>query len=229
MWSVKLGPEAQPEVVASRVLWALGYHQPPTYYLRSWQLSGGPAGQQSGARFRADLESAKVIGDWSWSENAFIGTQPYHGLIVANILLNSWDWKTSNNKIYRLSDGAQRYVVRDLGASLGKTSPSRLLWFLPIPVRGFGQGSRNNIDDFESQRLIKRVDENDVDFDFHTIYGSVVDLVRPSDVRWTADLLSRVTDAQWEDAFRAADYSPDVRARYIKKIKAKIAEGLAVS
>src|SRR6187401_392210 len=30
-WSVKLGVEAQPEVVVSRVLWALGYHQPPTY------------------------------------------------------------------------------------------------------------------------------------------------------------------------------------------------------
>jgi len=41
--------------------------------------------------------------------------------------------------------------------------------------------------------------------------------------------LSRVTDSQWEDAFRAADYSPEERARYIRKIKAKIAEGLAVS
>jgi hypothetical protein len=68
-----------------------------------------------------------------------------------------------------------------------------------------------------------------VDFDFHTIYDSVVDLVRSSDVRWTAELLSRVTDTQWEDAFRSADYTPEVRARYIKKIKAKIAEGLAVS
>jgi hypothetical protein len=226
---VKLGPEAQPEVVVSRVLWALGYHQPPTYYLSSWQMSGGPGGQQPGARFRADINNAKVIGDWSWSENEFVGTQPYHGLIVANIVLNSWDWKTSNNKIYRLGDGAQRYVVRDLGASLGKTAPSRLLWLLPIPARGFGQGSRNNIEDFESQGFIRRIDENNVDFDFHTIYGSVVDLVRPSDVRWTANLMSRVTDAQWEDAFRAADYSPDIRARYIKKIKAKIAEGLAVS
>src|SRR5689334_12340408 len=28
-WDVKLGPEAQSEVVASRIVWALGYHQPP--------------------------------------------------------------------------------------------------------------------------------------------------------------------------------------------------------
>jgi hypothetical protein len=228
-WSVKLGPEAQPEVVVSRILWALGYHQPPTYYLSSWQMSGGPGGRQGGARFRADSENGKVVGDWSWSDNEFIGTQPYRGLIVANILLNSWDWKTSNNKIYRFSDLTQRYIVRDLGASLGKTTPSRLLWFLPIPARGFGQGTRNDIDGFESQGFIKRADENRVELDFHTIYGSVVDLVRPSDLHWTANLMSRVTDAQWEDAFRSADYGPEVRARYIRKIKAKIAEGLAVS
>jgi hypothetical protein len=228
-WSVKLGPEAQTEVVASRVLWALGYHQPPTYYLPSWQMSGGPGGQQQGARFRADPDGAKVIGDWKWTDNDFIGTQPYHGLITANILLNSWDWKASNNKIYRYADGTQRFVVRDLGASLGKTSPSRLLWFIPVPVRGFGQGSRNDVEGFESQGFIERADESRVEFDFHTIYGSVVDLVRPSDVRWTAELLNRITDAQWEDALSAADYSPDIRARYIRKIKAKIAEGLAVS
>jgi hypothetical protein len=231
IWDVKLGVEAQPEVVASRVLWALGYHQPVTYYVPNWQLSGGPGGQRQGGRFRLESD-AEVIGDWSWGDNDFIGTQPYHGLIVANVLLNSWDWKTSNNKIYRMKNGdspSQRYVVRDLGASLGRTKPSHLLWILPVPVRGFGQGSRNNIDDFEAQGFIKRVDENTVEFDFHTIYGSVLDLVRPSDVRWTADLLNRVTDAQWDDAFRAADYSPDVRQRFIRKIKAKIAEGLAVS
>jgi hypothetical protein len=233
-WSVKLGPEAQTEVVASRVLWALGYHQPPTYYVRGWQLSGGPGGRaiQDGARFRLESDDAEVVGEWSWEDNDFIGTQPYQGLIVANIFINSWDWKTSNNKIYRITkDGTpvNRYVVRDLGASFGRTSPSRLLWILPVRMRGFGQGSRNDIDGFEAQRFIKRFDENTVEFDFHTIYGSVVDLVRPADVKWTVQLLNRVTDAQWDDAFRAADYRPEVRARFVKKIKAKIAEGLAVS
>jgi hypothetical protein len=40
-WRVKLGPEAQPEVVVSRLLWALGYHQPPTYHLANWTLAYG--------------------------------------------------------------------------------------------------------------------------------------------------------------------------------------------
>jgi hypothetical protein len=231
VWDVKLGIEAQSEVVASRVLWAIGYHQPATYYVPAWQLAGGPGGLQQGGRFRLHAPDSEAVGDWSWADNDFIGTQPYHGLIVTNILLNSWDWKTSNNKIYRSTTGASpqhRYVVRDLGASLGKTAASRLLWILPVRVRGFGQGTRNNIEDFESQGFIKRIDEHDVDFDFDSIYGSIVDLVHPASVRWTAEWLSRITDAQWDDAFRAAQYAPDVRQRYSRKIKAKIAEGLAV-
>ena len=230
-WDVKTGIEAQSEVVASRVLWSIGYHQPIVYYVPSWQLTGGPGGRHEGARFRLESPDAEVVGEWSWADNEFLATQPYRGLIAANILINSWDWKTSNNKIYRVAGAspAQRYVVRDLGASFGKTEPSRLLWVLPIPMRGFGQGTRNNIDDFESQRFIEHVDEEEIDFGFHSIYGSVVDLVRPSDVRWMAGLLNRVSDEQWDDAFRAAEYSPDVRARFIRKIKAKIAEGLAVS
>lgn len=36
-WSVKSGPEAQSEVTTSRILWAIGFHQPPT---RAWRLRG---------------------------------------------------------------------------------------------------------------------------------------------------------------------------------------------
>jgi hypothetical protein len=226
-WNVKIGSEAQPEVVASRVLWAMGYHQPNVYYLPAWKLSGGPGGQQPAGRFRIESPDAEVVSDWSWSENPFVGTQPYNGLIVANLVLNSWDWKTSNNKVYRHSDGNHRYVVRDLGASLGKTSfPVLLKWF---PLRGLGQGSRNSIDDFEEQGFIRAVDEQNVDFHYRGIYRHIVDQVRPSDVRWASELLAQISDAQWDDAFRAADYTPEHRTRYIKKIKAKIAEGMAVS
>ena len=70
------------------------------------------------------------MSDWSWYENPFVSTQAFKGLVVANLVLNNWDWKTSNNKVYDVSsaDGSARrvYVVRDLGASLGKTTLSAL-------------------------------------------------------------------------------------------------------
>jgi hypothetical protein len=45
-WSVKLGAEAQSEVVASRILWGVGFHQPSTYYLHEWMLTGAESGPQ---------------------------------------------------------------------------------------------------------------------------------------------------------------------------------------
>src|SRR5437763_149281 len=41
-WSVKLPPEAPTEVVASRILWGVGYHQPPIYYVGRWNATGSP-------------------------------------------------------------------------------------------------------------------------------------------------------------------------------------------
>jgi hypothetical protein len=231
-WSVKLGPEAQTEVVMSRILWALGYHQPPTYYVPRWTLTGAQAGPQEAGRFRPKLPDATVVGEWSWYENDFLNTQAFKGLVVANVLLNNWDWKTSNNKIYEVTapngGGVQRLaIVQDLGASLGKTGyPVLLSW---LPMRGLGQGSRNNLEDFESQGFIKSVDGTKVDFHDRGIHKSLVDTLTVADVVWTCRLLTRLSDEQWHDAFRAAGYDDDHTRRYVAKIKTKIAQGLMVA
>jgi hypothetical protein len=231
-WSVKLGPEAQSEVVASRLLWAIGYHQPPTYYLERWNLTGVESGPQPAGRFRPSLAGHDVVADWSWYENPFVGSRPFGGLIVANLILNSWDWKTSNNKLYRLGEptnGVTRwFVVRDLGASLGGTTyPAILKWFR---LRGFGQGTRNDLATFEAQGFIRGVEDGRrVTFDYRGIYRDVIDTVTPADVRWACTLMARLTDEQWRDAFRAGGYNPDQAARYIAKIKEKVAQGLSLT
>jgi hypothetical protein len=231
VWNVKLGIEAQPEIVASRVLWAIGYHQPPTYLLRHWKLTGAGGGAQTIARFRRQPAGRKVIADWSWSENPFAATRPFKGLVVVNLLLNNWDLKTSNNKIYALTDspndGRRIYVVRDLGASLGKTTfPRFLAW---TPLRKMPQGSRNDIDDFEEQGFIRGVDRDHVKFDYNGVNTRLVNELTVDDVIWTCRLLARVSNRQWNDAFRAAAYPAAERARFIRKVKAKIAQGLGLS
>lgn len=231
-WSVKLGPEAQVEVVVSRILWAIGFHQPPAYYVTEWSLTGQQSGPQQAGRFRPEIKGRQVTGDWSWYENPFVGRREYGGLIVANLIVNNWDWKTSNNKIYQLDapvDGVNRmFVVRDVGASLGRTKyPTLLKWFR---LRGFGQGTRNDIEGFESQGFITDVDsEQRPKFDYRGIYRDVIRTVRLEDVAWTCALMSRLSDQQWRDAFRAGGYSPEQADRFVKKIKAKIAQGLEVA
>ena len=59
VWSVKLGPESQTEVVTSRLLWAIGFHQPPTYYLSGWSLTGGKTAGQPAGRFRPTVPTVR--------------------------------------------------------------------------------------------------------------------------------------------------------------------------
>jgi hypothetical protein len=230
-WDVKLGIESQTEVVASRILWAIGFHQPPTYYVERWTMTGAESGTQPPARFRPTLPDYRVVGDWSWYENPFVGTRPFGGLIVANLVLNSWDWKSGNNKLYHVHDPAgvvrRQFVVRDLGASLGKTRYPAMLKF--VRIRGIRQGTRNDLPGFESQGFIKRVgDGGRIEFDYTSMYRDLIETVTADDVRWTCALLAQLSDAQWNDAFRAGGFSDNQRARYVRKIKEKIAQGLAL-
>lgn len=219
-WDIKLGLEAQPEIVLSRILWALGYHQPETYYVTDWQLAGEWKDEGTPARFRlqSDHESD---GEWAWRENPFQTTQQLQGLVAVNVLLANWDFKTSNNRIYRQADGRQpqrRFVVQDLGASLGRPR------VFPIPI-----GTRNDVDDFERTQLVKTVRGEQVVLDYRGVHGDVLEEMQAADVVWGCTLLNRLTDAQFADAFRAAGYDAVVAGRFIAKIRAKIDEGLALT
>src|SRR5262245_58991915 len=100
-WSIKQGPEAHTEVVVSRLLSALGYHQPPVYYVEQWTQRGGPEeNQQKSGRFRPKHVGLDDKGSWSWQKNPFVGTRPYGGLLAFLMLVNSTDLKNDNNTLY---------------------------------------------------------------------------------------------------------------------------------
>jgi hypothetical protein len=212
-WDVKTGDEAQTELIASRVLWAIGFHQPIVYFVPEWRLANGPVATPLPGRFRLDADH-DTAGDWSWIGNPFTGTRQLKGLLAANLLLNNWDLKTSNNKVYTTPAAGRWFVVQDLGASLGKTA-----W----PV-----GSRNRVDDYESQDFILGVQDGRVQFDYQARHRELLEHMTPADVAWVAGLLARITDRQWTDVFDAAAMPDEVGARYVRKIKSKIQEGLGL-
>src|SRR5262249_54735668 len=89
-------------------------------------------------------------------------------------------------------------------------------------------GTRNDIDDFESEGLIKRVDGDRVVFDYRSWHRLMVKDIPVEDVVWVCRLIDRLSDKQWRDAFRAADYPQDLTDRSIRKIRSKVHEGLAL-
>jgi hypothetical protein len=224
-WSVKtpypggLDSEAPVEVAVSRLLSAIGYPQPPVYFLEAFRLKDDLGTRTMvGGRFRLKDKSLSDEGSWQWEENPFIGTKPYQGLQVILMMLNSTDLKNSNNSLYHRRNGdlvEQWYAVRDIGAALGDYDR-----FTP---------RKNNIVAFEKTPFIAGVNNGYVDFAYKGWYRPFIeDRITPADVAWAANLLGRLSDRQWNDAFRAAGYQPAVASRFIAKIKSKIAEGRAL-
>ncbi len=142
----------------------------------------------------------KDLGDWSWQDNPFVGTQPYKGLLVILLVFNSVDLKTSNNTVYEVRRDhrvEKWYVVRDLGSALGEGSGLR--------------PKRNNPDLFERQRFITGVDDGFVKFDYHGKQPELIHRrITTVEVKWASDLLAGLSDRQWDDAFRAGGYDAAV-------------------
>src|SRR5260370_27466544 len=92
-WKVKLGSEAKPETVASRLVWAIGYFANEDYFLPELKVNNMPAHLQRkhaekfiradgvipDARLKRHGDEKKV-GEWEWRNNPFSGTREFNGL-----------------------------------------------------------------------------------------------------------------------------------------------------
>jgi hypothetical protein len=221
-WSVKFPPEAPTEVVASRIHWGIGYHQPPIYYVPEWNAKDAPRpNPQDPARFREnkpDLHGLDATGGWSHYQNPFVGTLQHRGLLVLQAMLGNSDLKDENNALYELKEPFERarrwYVVRDLGHTFGRT--------------GVLGAPRGDVEVFEQTPFIKGVANGHVKLEWRGRHDELLRDITPADVRWICGRLAKLTDRQWDDAFRAGGYSKATADRFIRRMKQKIAEGLAL-
>jgi hypothetical protein len=228
-WKVKLGPEAEPEVAASRFLWAAGYFTDEDYFLVKLRVVGVPDDLRRGgdlidadgtmrkARLERQNEELKKVGSWKWKDSPFTGTREGNGLRALMALINNWDVKDSNTAIQRRKNAGGEpediYVVSDLGASFGTNGI----------VRG-QEVSRGNLGSYMGSEFITKTTAEYVDFATPGRAPWMV-LGKPSrywerlhltwigkevpreDARWLGEILARLSPDQIRDAFRAAGYS----------------------
>lgn len=224
-WSVKqtypggFDAEGPVEVVVSRILSAVGYHQPPVFYLPAFTVRDAFGTRtEIGGRFRLKEPSLKEVSDWQWESNPFVGSREYQGLLVMLMMFNSTDMKNTNNSLYERTRGGRVerwYVVRDIGAALGDTNA----W---APRKGEPEA-------FAATPFILGTANGHVNFAYGGWYKNLVrDRITPEDVAWACNLLARLTDKQWHDAFRAGGYTPAQVDRFVAAMRTKVAEGRAV-
>jgi hypothetical protein len=242
-WRVKLGPEAQAETAASRLVWAVGYNAEEAYYLDRPHIDGLhklSRGQKyvegdtvRGARFeprRKDIERGK---EWGWSKNPFKNTRELNGLKAMMVLLNNWDTFKKNNRVLRDKNlGEAQYTVTDLGATLGAAGGIG------------GRRSKSNVQDFERRRLVSKVEGDKVKFNydlkpkklglFSIFYPpyffrqqkatNAMQKLPLNDAAWIGSQLTQLSDDQLRDSFRAAGYDRATTENYVRTLRSRINE-----
>jgi len=236
-WKVKLGAEPQAETAATRFLWAAGYFVNEDFYISDLTVKGLPKLQRGqefvssggivhGARLERKLATVTKLGDWDWFDNPFLGHRELNGLRVMMSLLNNWDLKAANNSIYAV-DGERRYAVSDVGATFGNTGNS-LTRSKGVPK------------DYERSAFIAKDSPDFMDFVLHSrpFFTGVVEAsnyrertkmeeitkhIPRADAQWLGQRLSRLTDDQIRDAFRAAGFGSQDVERLTRTIRQRFA------
>jgi len=242
-WRLKLGDEAQPETVASRLLWAVGYVANEDYFFSELKIDNltplnrgqnfvQPGGEVKQARLQRHPGGEKKVGTWSWRHNPFTGTREFNGLRVMMALISNWDLKDENSAIYDDAAGRARklYEVSDVGASFGMSGKSYT-----------DKLSKNNLGAYRRSKFISKVTPDYVDFNFPThppifyvfnfplFFGHlrmhwVGKHIPRADAKWIGSLLAQLSPEQIRDAFRAAGYRPQQVEAYADAVQARIAE-----
>jgi hypothetical protein len=211
-WVAKLGKEAQSDTAANRLLWALGYETEIAYLVPHLKIEG--KSDFDNVRLEARPADVKRTGIWQWDNNPFKGTPEFNGLKIMMVMINNWDMKDDNNEILAsraASNDKLRYIISDLGGSFGKTG-------------GVISRSRNKPSDYVKAEFIDKVKGDNIDFNYGGKNKKLFNNLTVADARWLSDRLSKLSDEQIKDAFRAANYSAEEVEQLSSAFKARINE-----
>ena len=222
-WSAKFPPEAPTEVVASRILWGVGYHQPPIYYVAHGTPTRATSpNPQLPARFR---EKKPDLHGLDAKERVVVLPQPVRRHAAAHRACScsrrcsgNSDLKDTQNAIY----DARRHVRRREDVVRRARSRADLR-----PHRRARRAARR-YPGLRADPVHQGGRKGHVHVRLPRPAPRAVREHPPADVRWICTQLDRLTDAQWQDAFRAGGYPGPIADRFIARLKQKIHEGLAL-
>jgi hypothetical protein len=204
VWVAKFGREAQPETAAVRLLYGLGYKTEINYLVPKLTIPG--KGSFDNVRLEARPTNVERLDEWKWKDNPFVGSDELQGLKIMMVFLTNWDLLDLQNKVLRVNNNGaveHHFIISDLGATFGKLGNNNLPFFFRLGRKTNDPGT------WYEAGFVSGVKDGMIDFDFKGKGRSLMEDITVSHGRWLATRLAQLSDQQLEDAFRAANYSPD--------------------
>jgi hypothetical protein len=220
VWVAKLGSETRPETAAVRLLYGLGYETEINYLVP--ELTIPTIGTFKNVRLEARPDGVKRLDQWSWKQNPFVGTNELQGLEIMQVFMTNYDLLDMQNKVLKVKgpNGPElHYIISDLGSTFGRFGSNNL----PIFFR-LGR-SDNNPRAWNKAKFIKGVKNGRIQFATTGMKSrALMKDVTIEQGRWLFDQLSKLSDAQLRDAYRAANFSPSEIDLLVAGTKRRIVE-----
>jgi hypothetical protein len=212
-WVAKASKDTQAEVAAGRLAWAVGYYTDISYLVPLLEIEG--KGTLRNARLEARPKGVKRLDEWRWDDNPFIGTNELQGLKVLLTLLDNWNLKNENNKIVlvradKKGTSELHYLVSDFDFGAGRAAGSAALWEQTAPQKG--------------SKFISAIKGDTLQFDYAGPHKERLGDITVDQARWIGGLLSRLSERQIQDAFRAANYSEEQVRFFTQVVRMRIGE-----
>ncbi|HEY6333592.1 MAG TPA: hypothetical protein VI756_30005 [Blastocatellia bacterium] len=226
-WIVKFGQQARPEAVATRIVWAMGYHVDQDYLLPQVHIDGMPHPDALNVGFKPRPSGYEEVGLWDWQHNPFVGTRELDGLKVLMAFLDNWDLKSSNNKVVRPDNKSGEnpddriYYVANLGATFGTTGSFEHDLHLPFHPAA---GTKDEPFDYADEPFIDGVIGGAVQFHYKGRDPAVMKGISVANAQWMGGMLARLSQKQLIDAFRAGGYGDMEISVLLRAIKDRIGE-----
>ncbi len=218
-WNVKIGPEAQTEVVASRILWAA--RLPPGAVVLRGALDCRRARARSDAAAAPGSGRATCRwigkGTWSWQRNPFVGTREYNGLLVG----------ADADQQHRSEERQQR----DLRARRAKRASRR---GAGMSSRTWARRSARPAGSTRAAAISKGSNASRSSLGpkagsrASPTAGGTRNCCRHIPIehlKWACQRVLAITDRQWHDAFAAGNYDEESTARYVARIRPRRRKG----
>lgn len=219
VWVAKLGREAQPETAAVRILWALGYKTEINYLVPKITIPG--KGTFDNVRLEARPENIDRLYEWKWKKNPFVKSKELEALKIMMVFFKNWDVLDLQNKVLEVDTGNGKeyhFIISDLGATFGKLGNNNF----PIFYR-LGR-STGNPEAYSRSILIREVEDGEVELSYKGKNRGVFEEISVDSAKWLYQRISKLSDKQIGDAFRAANYSDKDVAIYVEAVRSKINE-----